>query len=446
MNHANNGARVSPAECGEPSGVPKGNSNSDAKLRTQRRESLNAKMDRVRQAAKRQPTLQFTTLWHHVYDHDRLRVSFYELRRNGAIGVDGVNWREYEQDLEKNLADLSSRLERGSYRAQCIRRVHIPKGDGRTRPIGILTLEDKLVQRATATVLNAIYEEDFVDWSYGFRPGRSQHQALDALAVAIERDKVNWVLDADIRAFFDSIDQELLIKCLEGRIADTRVIRHIKKWLHAGVLEDGVVADSDLGTPQGGSISPLLGNIYLHYAFDNWAEKWRRQHARGEIHIVRFADDVVVGFQYEDDAERFKQEMQERLAKCHLEVNPEKTRLIRFGRWAAQNRQQRKEGKPETFNFLGFTHICGKTREGKFCVLRKSQRKKLISRLKELAGELRRRIVQPMEEVGKWLKTVLQGHYQYYAVPRNMPSLVWFRDQLTYIWKSNFHVAHIRAM
>jgi group II intron reverse transcriptase/maturase len=296
-------------------------------------------------------------------------------------------------------------------------------------------LEDKLVQRATAEVLQAIYETDFRDSSYGFRPGRHQHHALDALTIAIERGKVSWVLDADIRAFFDTIDHAWLLRMLEQRIADTRVLRHIKKWLAAGVLEDGKIQVNEEGTPQGGSISPLLGNIYLHYAFDLWAECWRRQHACGEVTIVRFADDVVVCFQYREDAERFHAGMQERLAKFHLELHGEKTRLLEFGRYAAPNRTQRGEGKPETFTFLGFTHICGHNRHGKFIVLRKSARKKVTAKIKEIARTLRRRITESVEEVGKWLQQVLRGHYQYYAVPRNFAALSWFRDQVTYLWK-----------
>jgi group II intron reverse transcriptase/maturase len=296
-------------------------------------------------------------------------------------------------------------------------------------------LEDKLVQRATAVVLQAIYETEFRDSSYGFRPGRHQHQALDALTLAIERGKVSWVLDADIRAFFDTIDHAWLWRMLEQRIGDTRVLRQIKNWLAAGVLEDGEVHVPEQGSPQGGSISPLLGNIYLHYAFDVWAECWRRQHARGEVTLVRFADDVVVCFQYREDAERFHAGMQERLAKFHLELHGEKTRLLEFGRYAVQNRQQRGLRKPEIFTFLGFTHIGGHNRHGKFIVLRKSARKKVTAKMKEIAQILRRRITEPVEEVGKWLQQMLRGHYQYYAVPRNFAALSWFRDQVTYLWK-----------
>lgn len=419
---------------GEPREVPKGNARPSAKLRAQHRARLEDALGRVRKAAARDKTLRFTTLWHHVYDLDRLRETFYRLRKDGAAGPDKVHWREYEANLEANLLDLSSRLRRGAYHAKPVRRVYIPKADGRQRPLGIPALEDKLVQRVTAEVLQAIYETEFRDSSYGFRPGRNQHQALDALSLAIMK-RVSWVLDADIRAFFDTIDHARLMQMLELRIADTRVLRQIKEWLTAGVLEDGTVQETDEGTPQGGSISPLLGNIYLHYAFDLWAECWRRQYARGEVTYFRFADDVVVCFQYREDAERFHAGMRERLAKFHLELHSEKTRLLEFGRFAAQNRQKQGEGKPETFTFLGFTHFCGLNRKGNFTVLRKSARKKVTAKMKELAGELRRRITEPIEVIGKWLRQVLEGHYQYYAVPRNIAALKWFRKQLTYIWK-----------
>jgi RNA-directed DNA polymerase len=435
MNPSNNAGEAPAAETGEPREVPKGNGRPDARLRAQHRARLHDALAHVRTAAAQDKSLRFTTLWHHVYDIDRLRETFYHLRKDGAVGVDAVHWRDYEVTLEANLLNLSSRLRRGAYHAKPVRRVYIPKADGRQRPIGIPALEDKLVQRATAEVLQAIYETEFLDSSYGFRPGRHQHLALDALAVAIEHGKGSWVLDADLRAFFDTIDHAWLLRMLEQRIADTRVLRHIKKWLAAGVLEDGEVHRSEHGSPQGGSISPLLANIYLHYAFDLGAECWRRQHARGEVSIVRFADDVVVCFQYREDAERFHARMQERLANFPLELHGEKTRLLEFGRYAVQNRQHRGIGKPGTFTFLGFTYICGHNRHGGFIVLRKSARKKVTAKVKEIARTLRRRITEPVEVIGQWLQQVVRGHYQYYAVPRNHAALSWFRDQVTYVWK-----------
>lgn len=337
--------------------------------------------------------------------------------------------------MQVNLQDLSNRLARGAYHAKPVKRVYIPKPDGGRRPIGIPALEDKIVQGAAAQVLGAIYEVDFKGFSYGFRPGRSQHDALDALTVGIEYGEVNWVLDVDIRAFFDTIEHEWLMRFVEHRIADKRVLRHIKKWLNAGVFEDGSIWHAEEGTPQGGSISPLLANIYLHYALDNWADSWRMNKASGSMEIVRYADDAVFCFEYRTDAERFYAEMEKRLARFGLEVNAEKTRLIEFGRHAAARRDGRGDGKPATFDFLGFTHICGKTKKGKFAVHRKTKGKKMRSKLKEIRMELKRRMHESVPEVGAWLRRVLQGHYQYYGVPRNMPAMRVFRDQVVRYWK-----------
>ena len=422
------------AGAGEPRGVPEWNLHRDSKLRAQVRESLQEKLARIRQVAKRDHTVRFTTLWHHVYDLDRLAETFFALRKDGAVGVDKVDWSSYDRNLEVNLQDLAGRLRRGAYHAKPVRRVYIPKADGRQRPLGITTLEDKLVQRVVSDVLSVIYETEFHDFSYGFRPGRKPHDALDQLSVALESEKVNWVLDLDIRGFFDTIDHECLIKFVEHRIADTRVIRHIKKWLKAGIMENGTVQATEAGTPQGGSISPLLANVYLHYALDNWALDWQRQ-VRGYVKIIRCADDVVVCFQYRGDAERFLREVRERLASFHLELHPEKTRLLEFGRFADQNRRKRGEKPPESFNFLGFTHICSTTRNGRFCVLRISQRTRVQAKLKEISKELRRRISVPLPHVGRWLGQVLRGHYQYYAVPRNLPALGSFRYAIVKIWK-----------
>ena len=391
-------------------------------------------LERIRQAARRDKGMQFTALWHHVYNIDHLRGAYYSLKRDAVAGVDGETWHSYGKELEGNLLDLSGRLKRGGYRAKSVKRSYIPKPDGRQRPLGITVVEDKIVQRATAEVLNAIYEVDFLGFSYGFRPKRSAHVALDALYAGIMTRKVSWILDADIRGYFDTIDHEWLMKFVEHRIADKRVHRHIKKWLNAGVLEEGVKTFSDEGVPQGGSISPLLANIYLHYVFDMWADKWRRVNGRGEMVIVRFCDDFVVGFQYREDAERFYEELVERFRKFGLALHSGKTRIIEFGRFAAQNRRQRGKGKPETFDFLGFTHICGKTRKGKFTVLRHSISKRIIAKLKELKRELRKRLHWPIPEVGKWLRSVLLGHYRYYGLPGNSRKLNAFRYHLIHLW------------
>ena len=345
---------------------------------------LQSALERIRQVACRDKGARFTALWHHVYNVDRLREAYFSLKRNAAPGVDGETWQHYGEDLEGNLQELCTRLKRGAYRAKPVRRVYIPKADGRQRPLGVTALEDKVVQRAVVKVLNAIYESDFLGFSYGFRPGRNPHNALDALYVGIMCKRVNWMLDTDIRGFFDAIDHEWLMKFVEHRIADQRVLRHIKKWLNAGVMEDGKRTQAEKGTPQAGSVSPLLANVYLHYVFDLWVHQWRKRHARGEVIIVRFADDFTVGFQYREDAERFLEELRERFQRFHLELHPEKTRLIEFGRYAAENRKRRGEGKPESFDFLGFTHTCDKTRNGKFIVLRQTMRKRLQSKLREI--------------------------------------------------------------
>jgi group II intron reverse transcriptase/maturase len=356
------------------------------------------------------------------------------LRREAAPGVDGETWRHYGEALEENLQDLCGRLKRGAYRAKPVRRAYIPKTDGRQRPLGVPALEDKIVQRAVVEVLNAIYETDFLGFSYGFRPGRSAHQALDALAVGIWGKKVNWVLDADIGGFFDTLDHGWLVKFIEHRIGDRRVVRLIQKWLRAGVLEDGKQTRSERGTVQGGSISPLLANVYLHYVFDLWVQRWRRKQARGDVVVVRFADDFVVGFEHRDEAERFLAELRQRFAGFGLELHPEKTRLIEFGRYAAENRRERGEGKPETFNFLGFTHICGKTSEGRFTVLRQTMRKRWQTKLKGLKAELKRRMHLPVPEVGSYLRSVILGHVRYYGVPMNTESIRAFRWAVGKLW------------
>jgi len=391
-------------------------------------------MERIRQAACRDKRMRFTTLWHHVYNIDLLRDSYLRLKRDVAPGIDGETWRHYGEKLEENLQDLSERLKRGAYRARPVKRAYIPKPDGRQRPLGVTALEDKIVQKATVEVLNAIYETDFLGFSYGFRPGRSPHDALNALYAGIMTRKVSWVLDADIRGYFDAISHEWLEKFIEHRIADRRVLRHIKKWLNAGVLEDGGITYNEEGVPQGGSISPVLANVYLHYVFDLWVEQWRHRQAAGDVIVVRFCDDFVVGFQYQQDAERFLEDLQGRFRKFNLELHEGKTRLIEFGRFAAQNRKRQGKRKPETFDFLGFTHICGKTRKGRFTVLRHTIGKRMRAKLMELKCELRRRLHWPVPVVGKWLRVVLLGHYRYYGVPGNSRKLGAFRYHLSQLW------------
>jgi RNA-directed DNA polymerase len=396
---------------------------------------LQSTLLRIRLAAQKDKDVKFTALWHHVYNVDCLRDAYLGIKRHAAPGLDDETWQQYGENLEANLQDLSARLKRGAYQAKPVKRVYVPKADGSVRPIGILVLEDKIVQRATTGVLNNVYEADFKGFSYGFRPGRSQHNALDALSVGIETKSVNWVLDGDICGFFDAIDHKMLLKFVEHRIADQRVIDHIKKWLNAGVLEDGEITRKEEGAIQGGSISPLLSNIFLHYVLDLWADEWRHQAGRKKVIIVRFADDFVVGFENRLDAMQFQEDLTERLSCFKLELHPEKTRLIEFGRFAAKNRKHRGEAKPETFDFLGFTHICGKTRTGRFALLRKTMRKKVMRKLKELKKELRKRMHVPISEVGKWLNSVLAGHYRYYGVPGNSSSMGAFRMRILRYWR-----------
>jgi group II intron reverse transcriptase/maturase len=378
--------------------------------------------------------LRFTTLLHHVYHLDTLRLAYRSLKREAAPGVDGETWRHYGEALEQHLQDLSMRLKRGAYRAKPVRRVYIPKADGRQRPLGVTALEDKIVQRAAVEVLNAIYETDFLGFSYGFRPGRSPHRALDALYTGLTTRRVNWVLDVDIRSYFDGISHEWLVKFVEHRVADRRVVRLIQKWLNAGVLEDGKHLRVEEGTPQGGSASPLLANIYLHYAFDLWVHAWRQTRAHGDVIVVRFADDIVLGFQVKADAERFWAELAERFRKFSLALHPDKTRLLEFGRYAAESRQRQGLGKPETFDFLGFTHICGKTSNGRFTVLRQTVRRRLQAKLQAVKADLRQRMHEPVPVVGAWLKTVVGGHLRYYGVPSNRYALAHFRFSVGKLW------------
>jgi group II intron reverse transcriptase/maturase len=429
-----NKAGTSAAEAVEGRGLAKGNSPECNAFRTQSRGDAPSALERVREAARKDRQQRFSALLHHVYDVSRLYGAYLALKREAAPGVDGETWQHYGEDLEANLRDLAGRLERGAYRAKPVRRAYIAKADGRQRPLGVPALEDKIVQRAVVEVLNAIYETDFLGLSYGFWPAKGAHLALDALTVGIMTKKVSWVLDADIRSFFDTLDHGWLVKFVAHRVADQRIVRLIQKWLAAGVLEEGKRTQSEVGTVQGGSISPLLANLYLHYVFDLWVHRWRRTQARGDVVVVRYADDFVVGFQHRHDAERFLGELRERFAKFALELHPQKTRLVEFGRFAAPNRRTRGAGKPQTFNFLGFTHCCAKTRKGGFTVLRQTMRKRLQAKLAEVKVELRRRMHLPIPEQGVYLLAVVGGHVRYYGVPSNGPSIGLFRRQVGWLW------------
>src|SRR3954447_1093417 len=410
-----------------------GNAGQQSTRRAQNRESVSQALERVRQAAKQRRKERFTALFHHI-NSAMLRTAFFALKRDAAAGVDGVTWQDYEADLDRRIEDLSDRVHRGAYRAQPSRRRYIPKPDGRQRPLAVAALEDKVVQGATTALLNAIYEEEFLGFSYGFRPGRGQHDALDALHVGIDSRKVNHILDADIAGFFDAVSQGWLIRFVEHRIGDPRIIRLIRKWLKAGVLEDGVVTTSERGTGQGSVISPLLANIYLHYVFDLWAARWRRREATGDMVIVRYADDTVIGFEHEADARRFWDAMRERLREFSLTLHPDKTRLIEFGRHAARNRDKRGLGKPETFTFLGFVLICGKSRRGDFQIRRKSRRARMRAKLREIKEGLRQRWHVPIPETGKWLGQIVAGYFAYHAVPTNSAAIGAFHYHVTVLW------------
>ncbi len=425
------------AEEVEERGLAKGNPRQFPRSRTQSRGMLKRKLWRIRQVAKERKKDQFTALWHHIYNPNRLHEVYWAVNRSSAPGVDRVTWKQYGEQLWGNLTDLAGRLMRGAYRPLPVERVYIPKSDGRQRPIGKNAMEDKIVQRTFTEVVGEIYEADFLGFSYGCRPRRSPHRALDALSVALEKRRVSWVLDADIRGFFDAIDHEWMLRFLQHRIADRRVLRQVKRWLKAGGLEEGEVHVSEAGTPQGGNVSPLLANVYLHYVLDLWAHHWRRKHARGEVIIVRYVDDFVVGFQYREDAERFLAQLKERMLRFSLELHAEKTRLIEFGRFAAENRRRRGQGKPETFDLLGFTHICAPDRRGRFIVRRHTIRKRLTAKLKEMKIELKRRRHEKLAQQRRWVSSVLRGHYQYYGVPRNSRALsAFYREILWHWWRA----------
>ena len=428
-----NNAELSAAEAVEERRPAEGNAAGKTRSGPSAGEGVPSALDRVRQKARTDKKERFTALLHHV-DVDRLREAYRALNPRAATGVDDMTWEDYGQNLEGNLTDLHRRVQSGSYRARPTRRAYIPKPDGRLRPLGVAALEDKILQRAVVEVLNGIYETDFLGFSYGFRPGRSAHDALDALAFGIDRRKVSWVLDADIRDFFGQLDHDWLMRFLKHRIADRRVLRLIQKWLAAGVIEDGIWSQTERGTAQGASASPLLANVYLHYVFDLWAHQWRRRKAHGDMVIVRYADDYLVGFERESDARQFLADLRQRLADFGLELEPNKTRLIQFGRFAARDRARRGLGKPETFEFLGFTHCCAKTKNGRFMLKRTTIAKRMRTKLREVKDELMRRRHHAIPEQGRWLASVLRGHYAYYAVPGNSDRINRFYNEVTRLW------------
>lgn len=422
------------AEAVEGRGAAKGNAGENPADRTPSRETASTGLERVRETAKRDRRLKFTALLHHITP-SLLVESFYDLNKTAAVGVDGVTWRDYENLLYGRVHELHREIHTGAYRAQASRRTYIHKADGKLRPLGIAAIEDKIVQQAVVKVLNAIYEEDFLGFSYGFRQGRGQHDALDAVWMGISTKQIGWILDADISAYFDTIDHEWMLKFLQHRIADKRILRLIKKWLKAGIIEDGKRTAATRGTPQGAVISPLLANLYLHYVLDTWAHHWRKHHAGGDIILIRYADDSVIGFQYEDEAKRFLAALQERLAKFGLTLNPQKTRLIEFGRHAEQRRKNKGLGRPETFDFLGLTHCCGKTRQGKFKILRLTVKKRMRVTLAAIRSKLKEKRHHPIDEVGRWLKSVLRGYFNYFAVPDNLRRLMGFRYEVCRAWR-----------
>ena len=412
-----------------PEGIP----HEHSKVRTQSRVAFPAPLLRVNEAAQRDRRTRFTSLLHHV-SIETLERAFRRQRRKASAGIDGETVASYEQNLQDNLRDLCERVHTGRYQAKPVRRVYIPKSDGGQRPLGIPTLEDKIVQGAVAEVLSAIYEVDFLGFSYGFRPGRSPHAALAALHTALMTQYVSWVLDADIRRFFDSVDHEWMLRMLAHRVADPRILRLIRQWLKAGVLESKQWQETEQGTPQGSGVSPILANIFMHYVLDLWVHQWRKQNARGRVIIVRYCDDFVMGFQFEADARRMLADLKERLAKFNLALHEGKTRLIEFGRLPALRRERRGERRPETFAFLGFTLYCGKTRDGRFIVKPKTQGKRTTRKLNELRDEAHRRMHTPLALQHRWLSSVLRGHYAYYGVRSNFRALGGFYHQVKRLW------------
>jgi group II intron reverse transcriptase/maturase len=435
--------RVTPVESLEGRTEAEGKSVARNASSTQREPGAPTSLQRVGERAKQKPKEKWTNLLSHVRV-PLLKEAYQRLRKDAASGVDEMTWREYGERLDERLLELENRIHRGSYHPQPVRRVLIPKGDGKTRPLGIPTLEDKVVQQAVRMVLEPILEAEFIGFSYGYRPGRSPHDALDALAAAIMK-KVCWVLDADIEAFFDTIDHRHLQAFLEHRIGDTRLVRLLMKWTKAGVIEDGQLRETRAGTPQGGIISPLLANLYLHYVFDLWALSWRKKHARGEVYVVRYADDIVMGFQKEQDGIAMRAALAERLAKFGLKLHPQKTRLIEFGRFAREDRERRGLNKPETFDFLGFTHIAGISREGKFQLKRLTSRRKRRARLARLKEECEPRRHHRVADQHRWLCSVLEGHFRYYGVPTNYSALAQFRRSVQLIWRRSLQRRSQRA-
>ena len=435
MSPANNGDAESLAESAEERGPARRNTkqpNLDRTSKPERRRSRG--LLGVRETAKNRRELKFTNLLHHI-NVELLESSFYQLKKTAAVGIDGVSWHEYEQGLEERIADLHGRIHRGAYRATPSKRVYIEKADGRKRPLGIPSLEDKIVQHAVRTVLQCIYEEDFVGFSYGFRPQRSQHQALDALYVGITEKRVNWILDADIEGFFDNIDRDWLVRFIEQRVGDKRIVRLILKWLNAGIIEGTDGSDNGKGTPQGAVLSPLLANVFLHYVFDLWISQWRKRHATGDVVVVRYADDFVIGFEHEADARACLTALQDRLGNFGLNLHPKKTRLIEFGRGSAARRERRGQGKCETFDFLGFTHVCGKTRAGRFALKRITMASRMRRTLAAIKEQLERRRHDPLGQTGRWLTSVVRGWQVYHAIPDNYPRLEQFDEAVTKLWR-----------
>lgn len=422
-----------PAESAEQRGLAKGNAQRPPTDGTQCPGKVSRGLLGVREAARRDKKLRFTALLHHI-DPALLRASFETLKREATPGVDGVRWEAYREGLEKRLEDLHERIHTGRYRALPSKRARIPKDDGSERLLGIAALEDKVVQRAVGTVLNHIYEEDFLGFSYGFRPGRDPHRALDALSVGLTERPIHWVLDLDVEKFFDHLQHPWLIRFLEHRIADKRVLRLIGKWLRAGVMDEGRWYCPEEGSPQGSAVSPLLANIYLHYVFDLWSKHRRRTQLRGAMIVVRYGDDMVVGFEHREEAEAFLRDVRTRFNDFGLQLHSEKTRLIEFGRFAAARRKAAGESKPETFNFLGFTHICSQTRNGGFTIRRKTIAKRRRAKLQAIKTELRRRLHASVPETGRWLRSVLQGYYHYFAVPYNLDALNQLRYEVSRAW------------
>jgi len=422
------------AEAVEGRTLPKRNTGQATAVRTQSRGTASSGLAGVRQAARQSKDVQFTALLHHI-TVELLEQSYFSLKRNSAPGLDGVTWQVYGENLIEKLTALHTQIHKGSYRAQPARRTMIPKSDGTERPLSILCLEDKIVQQAVVFVLEAIYEENFLGFSYGFRPGRGQHDALDALSTGIYRKRVNWVLDADIKKFFDTMDHDWLMRFLQHRIGDKRLLRLIAKWLKVGVMNGAHREFSVQGAPQGAVISPILANVYLHYVFDLWSHQWRRQKAHGDMIIIRYADDSVLGFEFEQEAKRFLQDLQERLQAFGLTLHPDKTKLIRFGRDAIRDRKRLGERKPETFDFLGFTHFCTHSRKnGAFVVGRKTIKKRMRATLQAIKIELRRRWHDPLPMTGQWIHKVLVGHMNYFSVSGNDPSIWLFFHEVQRLW------------